>query len=385
MELTNDPLCEPSASEANLHNEQLSLSDRLSPSEAPLDSIVHGIEVSEGSERNRGLELKLDLYVPAPPIIEPVTLVEETVEHCALPVATEEEIPQPEAVKEGSDKTANFVGFHCKNQTSLAESSLNTVIEVRCEQASNETSSSDCTAESCMPVETINSNETPKSCANIKPLTGSTVDNANRMIIPPKKDKFNPLKIDMAKVIPLTSSQLSLQCLECHIIFSDSKSKERHLKMSHPAEYQQCMLGDALFTCYVCDQHFTTSTELMAHQRTHTGKNVRKFPCSQCAAVFKTSKAQLLHIRNKHSQESQSSAVMVPQLKPTGLALTQTANGQSQTLIMETVGQTTERMDKLDPVQIKRLIEKLGNVQKVNQLVILPSTAINATITCEFY
>ncbi|XP_059364609.1 uncharacterized protein LOC132103497 [Carassius carassius] len=479
MELTNDPLCEPSASEANLHNEQLPLLDRLSPSEAPLDSFVHGKEASEGTEPNRGLELKLDIYVPAPPIIEHVTPVEETVEHCALPVATEEESPKPEAVKEGSDKTANFESFHCKNQTSLAESSSNTVIEVGCEQAFNETSSSDCMAESSMPVETISSNETPKSCGNIKLSTGSTVDNANRKIIPPKKDKFNPLKIDMAKVIPLTSSQLSLQCLECHIIFSDSKSKERHLKMNHPAEYQQCMLGDALFTCYVCDQHFTTSTELMAHQRTHTGnerfkcpfcseafyrsceltshkkkihfskhgytcsecgkpfktftllryhqrahteekpfvcihkhcgrkfsaskslqhhlekhqkednqdnqtnasanpkkkrdkgKNVRKFPCSQCAAVFKTSKAQLLHIRNKHSQESQSSNVMVPQLKPTGLALTQTANGQSQTLIIETVGQT-ERMDKLDPVQIKRLIEKLGNVQKVNQLVILP-------------
>ncbi|XP_016119651.1 uncharacterized protein, partial [Sinocyclocheilus grahami] len=481
MELANDPLCEPSAPEANLHNEQLSLTDRLSPVEAPLDSIVHGIEATEGTGRNSGLELKLDLYVPTPPIIEPVTPVEETVEHCALPVATEGDSTQPEAVKEGcSDETANFEGFHCKNQTSLAESSSNTVTEVGCEHASNETSSSDCTAASCMPVECISSNETPKTCANIKSSTGSTVDNADRKNIPPKKDKFNPLKIDMAKVIPLTSSQLSLQCVECHIIFSDSKSKKRHLKMSHPAEYQQCMLGDALFTCYVCDQHFTTSTELMAHQRTHTGnerfkcpfcseafyrsgeltshkkkihfskhgytcsecgkpfktftllryhqrvhteekpfvcmhkqcgrkfsaskslqhhlekhqkednqdnqtnastttkkkrdkgKNERKFPCSQCAAVFKTSKAQLLHIRNKHSQESQSSTVMVPQLKAPGPALTQPANGQPQTLIMETVGPAPHQMDKLDPEQIKRLIEKLGNGQKVNQLVILP-------------
>uniref|UniRef100_A0A673JHX6 Uncharacterized LOC107723481 n=1 Tax=Sinocyclocheilus rhinocerous TaxID=307959 RepID=A0A673JHX6_9TELE len=478
MELANDPLCEPSAPEANLHNEQLSLSDRLSPVEAPLDSIVHGIEATEGTERNSGLELKLGLYVPAPPIIEPVTPVEETVEHCALPAATEEDSTQPEAVKEGcSDETANFEGFHCKNQTSLAESSSNTVTEVGCEHASNETSSSDCMAASCMPVEPISSNETPKTCANIKSSTGSTVDDADRKNIPPKKDKFNPLKLDMAKVIPLTSYQLSLQCIECHIIFSDSKSKERHLKMSHPAEYQQCMLGDALFTCYVCDQHFTTSTELMAHQRTHTGnerfkcpfcseafyrsceltshkkkchfskhgytcsecgkpfktftllryhqrvhteekpfvcmykqcgrkfsaskslqhhlekhqkednqtnastttkkkrdkgKNERKFPCSQCAAVFKTSKAQLLHIRNKHSQESQSSTVMVPQLKAPGPALTQPANGQPQTLIMETVGPAPHQMDKLDPEQIKRLIEKLGNVQKVNQLVILP-------------
>ncbi|XP_016141322.1 zinc finger protein 576, tandem duplicate 1 isoform X1 [Sinocyclocheilus grahami] len=480
MELANDPLCEPSAPETNLHNEHLSLSDSLSPLEAPLDSIVHGIEATEGTERNSGLELKLDLYVPAPPIIEPITPVEETVEHCALPVVTEEDSTQPEAAKEGTDETDNFAAFHCENQSSLAQSSSDTVTEVECEHASNETSSSDLTAASCVPVDPISSNETRKSCANIKSSTGSTACNADRKNIPPKKDKFNPLKIDMAKVIPLTSSQLSLQCLECHIIFSDSKSKERHLKMSHPAEYQQCILGDALFTCYVCDQHFTSSTELMAHQRTHTGnerfkcpfcseafyqsceltshkkkihfskhgytcsecgkpfktftllryhqrvhtaekpfvcmhkqcgrkfsaskslqhhlekhqkednqddqtnastttkkkrhqgKNEWKFSCSQCAAVFKTSKAQLLHIKNKHSQESKSRTVLVPQLKPPGPALTQTANGQPQTLIMETVGPAPQQMNKLDPEQIKRLIEKLGNVQKVNQLVILP-------------
>ncbi len=64
--------------------------------------------------------------------------------------------------------------------------------------------------------------------------------------------------------------------------------------------------------------------------------------------------------------------MLVPQLKPPGLALTQTANGQPQTLIMETVGAAPQQIDKLDPEEIKRLIEKLGNVQKVNQLVILP-------------
>ncbi len=64
--------------------------------------------------------------------------------------------------------------------------------------------------------------------------------------------------------------------------------------------------------------------------------------------------------------------MLVPQLKPPGLALTQTTNGQPQTLIMETVGPAPQQIDKLDPEEIKRLIEKLGNVQKVNQLVILP-------------
>lgn len=480
MEHANAPLSEPSAPEANVHNEHLSLSDHPSPLEAPLDSIVHGINATESKGQTSGLELKLDLYVPVPPIIEPITPVEETVEHCAFPVATQDDSTQPETVIEETDETANVEDLHCENQSSLAELSLDTVTEVECEHASNESVSSDCNAASCAPEEPISSNETPKMCTNTKSSTGGTANNADRKNIPPKKDKFNPLKIDMAKVIPLTSSQLSLQCLECHIIFSDSKSKDRHLKMSHPAEYQQCILGDVLFTCYVCDQHFTSSTELMAHQRTHTGNerfkcpfcneafyqsceltshkkkihyskhgytcsecgkpfktftllryhqrvhtaekpyvcshehcgkefsaskslqnhlekhhkedtkgdqtnastttkkkrtrgtNERKFPCSQCDAVFKTSKAYRLHIKNKHSQESQSSTVLVPLPKPPGFTMTQTANGQPQTLLMETVGPAPQQIDKLDAEQIKRLIEKLGNVQKVNQLVILP-------------
>ncbi|XP_064155853.1 uncharacterized protein LOC135234821 isoform X1 [Anguilla rostrata] len=113
--------------------------------------------------------------------------------------------------------------------------------------------------------------------------------------IPAKKDRLEPLKIDMTKhfLLPPTSAQLSLQCLECHIIFSDHKSKERHLKQSHPAEYEQCMLGDALFACYVCDRHFTCSTELMAHQRAHTEK--QPFKCPICGEAFRRSSELTIH------------------------------------------------------------------------------------------
>lgn len=94
------------------------------------------------------------------------------------------------------------------------------------------------------------------------------------------------------------ASQLSLQCLECHIIFSDDKSKQRHLKMSHPAEYEQCMLGDSLFACYVCDRHFANSTELMAHQRTHTEK--QPFKCLLCGEAFKRSSELTTHKKLLH-------------------------------------------------------------------------------------
>lgn len=100
------------------------------------------------------------------------------------------------------------------------------------------------------------------------------------------------------QITPLLScfppaSQLSLQCMECHIIFSDHKSKERHLKLSHPAEYEHCILRNALFACYVCDRHFTNSTELMAHQKAHTEKN--PFKCPICSQAFNKSSELTSH------------------------------------------------------------------------------------------
>lgn len=100
---------------------------------------------------------------------------------------------------------------------------------------------------------------------------------------------------------PLAASQLSLQCLECHIIFSDDKSKQRHLKMNHPTEYEQCMLGDALFACYVCDRHFTCSTELMAHQRAHTEK--QPFKCPICDEAFSRSSELTSHKKVHYNKQ----------------------------------------------------------------------------------
>ncbi|XP_053744288.1 uncharacterized protein LOC128772171 isoform X2 [Synchiropus splendidus] len=112
----------------------------------------------------------------------------------------------------------------------------------------------------------------------------------------------NPLKMDMTKpvVLPLTSSELSLQCLECHIIFSDHRSKERHLKLSHPAEYEQCILRNAVFTCYVCERHFTNSTELMAHQKSHTERT--PFRCPLCSQAFKRSSELTVHKKSHFGQ-----------------------------------------------------------------------------------
>ncbi|XP_062394859.1 uncharacterized protein LOC134082861 isoform X2 [Sardina pilchardus] len=323
----------------------------------------------------------------------------------------------------------------------------------------------------------------PKAAVGIKKdAKAAGVTTGAKRNIPAKRNRMDPLKLDMTKptVMPLTSSQLSLQCLECHIIFSDDKSKQRHLKMSHPAEYEQCMLGDSLFACYVCDRHFANSTELMAHQRTHTekrpfkcllcgeafkrsseltthkkihcssqgykcsdcgktcktltllkyhsrthtgekpyvckecgkrfsmpkalqrhiethtqdegeengdgtnaptklkkqksnGPSERKYSCPQCKAMFKTEKTQLHHIKFKHSQNKNMppgrALVKQHQLNqgPPPPLLTHGTISQTPILRLHSSGQTPQC---IEPEQIKRLIESLGNVQKVNQLVI---------------
>ncbi|XP_020511873.2 uncharacterized protein [Labrus bergylta] len=298
-----------------------------------------------------------------------------------------------------------------------------------------------------------------------------------RKYVPSKKAMIDPLKMDMSKPLlnPLTSSQLSLQCLECHIIFSDHKSKERHLKLSHPAEYEQSILRNALFACYVCDRHFTNSTELMVHQkahverkpfkcpicgeafnksseltihkkihfgqggyactdcgkacktmtllkyhrRTHTGErpyickecgrrfNMSKalqkhilshmqdgveedgadkaqlktdegipqnYPCSVCNAPFKSTKTKLHHMKTKHTLQPAAASKALPaghQVKPSTPIITPISISQPVLLQLEANGPLQKVDCNIDTDQIRRLIESLGNVQRVNQVVIL--------------
>ncbi|XP_076016958.1 zinc finger protein 576, tandem duplicate 1 isoform X2 [Genypterus blacodes] len=340
--------------------------------------------------------------------------------------------------------------------------------------------------DSSAPVESIPATN-PKPGSGVQQATKQ--DKGLKKYTPSKKAMIDPLKIDMSKavVMPLTSSQLSLQCIECHIIFSDHKSKERHLKLSHPAEYEQCILRNALFACYVCDRHFTNSTELMAHQkahiekkpfkcpicgqafkksseltqhkkvhfgqngyactdcgkpcktltllkyhrRTHTGErpyvckecgkrfsmpkalqkhavshlpegaeedggdtNVKaqpkkkdgvstiKYPCSICKAMFKTTKTRLQHMKNKHNMVPAGATTnAIPagqQLKQITPIITPISICQSALLQVEPNGPLQKVDANIDTEQIRKLIESLGNVQKVNQVVILGQVPLHA-------
>ncbi|XP_026863005.2 uncharacterized protein LOC113575613 isoform X2 [Electrophorus electricus] len=509
MELSKQSVNDFSVSDMFLAKGDMAL-DHISSTETTLDHQSVHVEVNNITAQIIGLEgQKLNLHVPSESIIEPVSPVEVMLEENALSLmthkATQEKPTGPDDPNDSqvqstlSDHTSSDPGIPNEMiAASILESDINPV-EPRCEfivhtdpseaQGPSDKVTLDPSALLMGKLKEVvcEKKQTPDSTSMTPKDVGcSKEEKSVRKNIPPKKDRMDPLKIDMTRstVIPLTSSQLSLQCLECHIIFSDNKSKERHLKMNHPTEYEQCMLGDALFACYVCDRHFTCSTELMAHQRAHTEKQpfkcpicgeafsrsseltshkkvhfgkhgytcsdcgkhcktltllkyhqrihtgerpyvcihkecgkrfsmpkalqkhleahekedtegtadlansttntkkkrnkgtfAKKFACSQCDESFKTAKSQIHHIKIKHPQcktiPPSSTTVASQELKGVPLVTTQSAIVQPPLLRMEAIGPAAQQIGPLGAEQIKRLIEKLGNVQKVNQLVIL--------------
>lgn len=101
---------------------------------------------------------------------------------------------------------------------------------------------------------------------------------------------------------------------------------------------------------------------------------VKKYACFLCNATFKTTKTRLHHMKNKHN--------MVPArngkaghpgqpFKQSTPIITPISISESALLQVEPNGPLQKVDANIDTEQICRLIESLGNVQKVNQVVIL--------------
>lgn len=104
------------------------------------------------------------------------------------------------------------------------------------------------------------------------------------------------------------------------------------------------------------------------------GASTIKYPCSVCKASFKSTKTRLQHMKNKHSVLHAAANKTLPagqQAKQSTPIITPISIYQPALLQVEPNGPLQKVDANIDTEQIRRLIESLGNVQKVNQVVIL--------------
>lgn len=188
MELTSQ-----SVSDLFLAKGDMSLAlEHVTPTETALDHAVQDI-----TAQIIGLgEGKLDLYVPSEAIIEPISPAEVEPEESALTVstyeATEGETTSPVQSNHSSDPGM-------PNEIIAVNSSVS---DSNPSEAPEDSAAKADIAPSCeVSLGDLNSNPTAPG------ETGISKDNTVvRKFIPPKKDRMDPLKMDMSKptVIPLT-------------------------------------------------------------------------------------------------------------------------------------------------------------------------------------
>lgn len=104
------------------------------------------------------------------------------------------------------------------------------------------------------------------------------------------------------------------------------------------------------------------------------GASAVKYSCSICKATFKSTKTRLHHMKNKHNVLPPATSNALPagqQVKQSTPIITPISICQPALLQVEPNGPLQKVDANIDTEQIRRLIESLGNVQKVNQVVIL--------------
>lgn len=103
------------------------------------------------------------------------------------------------------------------------------------------------------------------------------------------------------------------------------------------------------------------------------GASATKYSCSVCKATFKSSRTRLHHTKTKHNVLAAASNVLPEgqQVKQSTPIITPISICQPALLQVEPNGPLQKVDANIDTEQIRKLIESLGNVQKVNQVVIL--------------
>ncbi|KAG9334639.1 hypothetical protein JZ751_007462 [Albula glossodonta] len=93
-----------------------------------------------------------------------------------------------------------------------------------------------------------------------------------------------------------------LQCRQCGAGFCDGRARRRHLRLSHPEEYQERVLTRARLRCHLCGLPCLSSRQLIEHQRSQHPLG-HSFHCPVCGDSFIQSHALLNHQR-RHIHQS---------------------------------------------------------------------------------
>lgn len=104
------------------------------------------------------------------------------------------------------------------------------------------------------------------------------------------------------------------------------------------------------------------------------GASTVKYSCSVCEATFKSTKTRLHHMKTKHNVWPSATANTLPagqQVKRSMPIITPISICQPALLQLEPNGPLQKVDANIDTEQIRKLIESLGNVRKVHQVVIL--------------
>ncbi|KAI1886317.1 hypothetical protein AGOR_G00212750 [Albula goreensis] len=99
-----------------------------------------------------------------------------------------------------------------------------------------------------------------------------------------------------------TSPVSVLQCRQCGVGFCDGRARRRHLRLSHPEEYQERVLTRARLRCHLCGLPCLSSRQLIEHQRSQHPLG-HSFQCPVCGDSFIQSHALLNHQR-RHIRQS---------------------------------------------------------------------------------
>lgn len=174
--------------------------EHVAPTEMALDHTVQDI-----TAQIIGLgEGKVDLYVPSEAIIEPISPAEVEPEESALAVSTYE-APQGEMTNPVRSNHSSDPGM--PNDIIAVNSSV------------SDSNLSEAPEDSAVKADIAPACEASPGDFNSNPIapgeTGISKDDTSvRKFIPPKKDRMDPLKMDMSKptVIPLTCKLTSPLC-----------------------------------------------------------------------------------------------------------------------------------------------------------------------------